>query len=122
MKWAVSRGSLLWQGQDETEGRVYFLKMLLSIVDLAANVVVPAHSHPHEQAGTVISGEFEMTINGETRKLKPGDTYIIPGGVEHGARTGDTPARALDAFSPVRTDYQYWYIRAWMQEIGSHRG
>jgi quercetin dioxygenase-like cupin family protein len=47
-------------------------KMLLSIVDLAANVVVPAHSHPHEQAGTVISGEFEMTINGETRKLKPG--------------------------------------------------
>ncbi len=82
-------------------------KMLLSIVDLAANVVVPAHSHPHEQAGTVISGEFEMTINGETRRLKPGDTYIIPGGVEHGARTDDTPARALDAFSPVRADYQY---------------
>ena len=82
-------------------------KMLLSIVNLAANVVVPAHSHPHEQAGTVISGEFEMTINGETRWLKPGDTYIIPGGVEHGARTGDTSARALDMFSPVRADYQY---------------
>jgi quercetin dioxygenase-like cupin family protein len=82
-------------------------KMLLSIVDLAANVVVPVHSHPHEQAGTVISGEFEMTINGETRWLKPGDTYIIHGGVEHGARTGDTPARAFDAFSPVRADYQY---------------
>lgn len=82
-------------------------KMLLSIVDLAPNVVVPAHSHPHEQAGTVISGELEMTINGETRKLKPGDTYIIPGGVEHGASTGDTPARALDMFSPVRADYQY---------------
>ena len=82
-------------------------KMLLSIVDLAPNVVVPAHSHPHEQAGAVISGELEMTINGETRWLKPGDTYIIPGGVEHGARTGDTPARALDMFSPVRADYQY---------------
>jgi quercetin dioxygenase-like cupin family protein len=82
-------------------------KMLLSIVDLAANVVVPAHSHPHEQAGAVISGELEMTINGETRWLKPGDTYIIPGGVEHGARTVDTPARALDTFSPVRADYQY---------------
>jgi len=82
-------------------------KMLLSTVDLAANVVVPAHSHPHEQAGAVISGELEMTINGETRRLKPGDTYIIPGGVEHGAGTGDTPARALDVFSPVRADYQY---------------
>jgi quercetin dioxygenase-like cupin family protein len=82
-------------------------EMLLSIVDLAANAVVPAHSHPHEQAGAVISGEFEMTIRGQTRRLKPGDTYIIPGGVEHGARTGDTPARALDMFSPVREDYQY---------------
>ena len=82
-------------------------EMLLSIVDLASNAVVPAHSHPHEQTGTIISGEFELTIGGETRRLKPGDTYIIPGGVEHGARTGDTPARALDAFSPVRADYQY---------------
>ena len=82
-------------------------EMLLSIVDLAANAVVPAHSHLHEQAGVVISGELEMTISGETRLLKPGDTYIIPGGVEHGAMTGDTPARALDIFSPVREDYQY---------------
>ena len=82
-------------------------KMLLSIVDLSANVVVPHHSHPHEQVGAVISGEFEMTISGETRWVKPGDTYIIPGGVEHGARTGDTAARALDTFSPVRKDYQY---------------
>jgi quercetin dioxygenase-like cupin family protein len=82
-------------------------KMLLSIVDLAANAVVPPHRHPHEQAGTVISGELVMTISGETRRLKPGDTYIIPGGVEHGATTGGTPVRALDMFSPVREDYQY---------------
>ena len=84
-------------------------KMLLSIVDLAANAVVPAHSHPHEQAGTVISGEFEMTISGETRWLKPGDTYIVPGGLEHGGRTGEDPARVMDMFSPVREDYQYLY-------------
>jgi quercetin dioxygenase-like cupin family protein len=82
-------------------------KILLSVVDLAANAVVPAHSHPHEQAGTAISGEFELTIGGETRWLKPGDTYIIPGGVEHGARTGDAPVQILDIFSPVRQDYQY---------------
>ena len=82
-------------------------EMLLSIVDLASNAVVPAHSHPHEQTGTLISGEFDLTIAGETRRLKPGDTYIIPGGVEHSARAGDSPARALDIFSPVRKEYQY---------------
>ena len=82
-------------------------EMLLSIVDLDANTATPIHSHPHEQAGTVISGELEMNINGEKRWLKPGDTYIIPGGIEHGGRTGDTLARVLDIFSPVREDYQY---------------
>ncbi|MFQ5610629.1 MAG: cupin domain-containing protein [Anaerolineae bacterium] len=82
-------------------------QMLLSIVDLDANAEVPAHNHPHEQAGTVISGELELTIAGETRRLKPGDTYIIPGGVEHSARAGAAPVRALDVFSPVREDYQY---------------
>jgi len=82
-------------------------EMLLSIVDFAPNAVVPAHSHPHEQAGTVISGEFELTIDGEAHWVRPGDTYIIPGGVEHSGRSGNTPARALDIFSPVREDYQY---------------
>jgi quercetin dioxygenase-like cupin family protein len=82
-------------------------EMLLSVADLAVNAVVPTHSHPHEQAGVVISGELELTIGGETRWLKPGDTYIVPGGVEHGGRTGDAPARILDIFSPVREEYQY---------------
>jgi quercetin dioxygenase-like cupin family protein len=82
-------------------------KMLLSIVDLDPNAALPLHSHPHEQAGTIISGEFELTIAEEARWLKAGDTYIIPGDVEHGGRTGDTPVRVLDIFSPVREDYQY---------------
>ena len=82
-------------------------EMLLAIIDLAANAVVPAHNHPHEQAGTVISGELELTIGGEKRWIKPGDTYIIPGGVEHSGRTGDTPAKVMDIFSPIREEYQY---------------
>lgn len=82
-------------------------EMLLSIADLDANVAMPIHSHPHEQAGTVISGELELTIGGETRLLERGGCFIVPGGVEHGAKTGDIPVRVLDVFSPVREDYQY---------------
>lgn len=82
-------------------------EIMLSFVDLAPNSSVPNHSHPHEQAGTVISGEIELTINGDKRSLKPGDAYVIPGGVEHSADTGDLPARVLDIFSPVRDDYKY---------------
>lgn len=82
-------------------------EMLLSVTELEANTDMPLHSHPHEQAGTVISGELELTIEGETRLIKPGDAFIVPGGVEHGARTGDIPAKVMDVFSPVREDYQY---------------
>lgn len=82
-------------------------QMLLSMVDLPAQSVVPMHSHPHEQAGIVLSGELTFTIGGETRTLFPGDMYIIPGGVEHTVAAGNAPAQALDIFSPVREDYKY---------------
>jgi len=54
-------------------------EMLLAVVNLDPNSHLPRHSHPHEQSGTVIAGQMEMTIANETRLLKPGDVYIIPG-------------------------------------------
>lgn len=82
-------------------------QMLLAVVDFEAESSVPSHSHHHEQVGSIISGEIELTIAGESRWLKAGDSYIIPGGVEHGARTGESAARLLDVFSPVREEYKY---------------
>ncbi len=81
--------------------------MLLSLVSIDANSTVPRHTHPHEQAGMVIEGELEMGIGDEVKTLQPGDMYIIPGGVEHYAKTGDAPAKALDVFSPVRAEFMY---------------
>ncbi len=81
--------------------------LLLAVVDVAANGVVPPHSHPHEQAGLVLEGDITFTIGDETRRLKPGDVYVIPGGVEHGAVAGDAPCKVLDIFSPVREEYKY---------------
>jgi quercetin dioxygenase-like cupin family protein len=80
--------------------------MLLSVLEMDPGTVVPMHSHPHEQAGTVYEGEFEMTIGDETKTMRPGDTYLIPGGVEHGVTIGDKLVKALDIFSPVREEYK----------------
>lgn len=82
-------------------------EMLLAVVDLDPNAQLPRHSHPHEQGGLMISGQMEMTIDNETRLLKPGDVYIIPGGVEHEARTFDEAVKVIDIFSPVREEYKY---------------
>ncbi|MDI9547351.1 MAG: cupin domain-containing protein [Chloroflexota bacterium] len=81
--------------------------MLLAVVDIPANGVIPPHSHPHEQAGMVVAGELTFTVDGETRTLRAGDVYVIPGGVEHSVVAGDAPAQALDVFSPVREEYKY---------------
>ena len=59
-------------------------------------LVLPPHSHK-AQWGTVVAGEIEFTIGGETRTYGPGDSYAIPAGVEHGAiiRAG---TRVIDVF------------------------
>ena len=82
-------------------------KMLVSIVDLAPNMPLPAHSHPHEQVGTVLEGSLTFTIAGETKQLTRGQVFIVPGDVEHSAHTGPEGATVMDVFSPVREDLKY---------------
>jgi quercetin dioxygenase-like cupin family protein len=82
-------------------------EMLAAVVDLDPGTALPMHSHPHEQLGIVIEGEIEFTIDGEVKTLKPGDVYVIPGDVEHAAKTFDHPVKVMDVFSPVREEYKY---------------
>lgn len=60
------------------------------------DMTLPMHSHG-AQWGTVIEGEIEFTIGGETRIYRPGDSYSIAAGVEHGAviKAG---SRVIDVF------------------------
>ncbi len=82
-------------------------KMLASVVELDPKSIVPHHSHPHEQSGIVTSGELSLTIAEETRLLKAGDCFIIPGGIEHGGVSGPKGATTFETFSPVREEYKY---------------
>jgi len=66
---------------------------------------VPAHTHPHEQVGHVVSGRMRFRIGDEERELGPGQGYSVPGGVVHGA-LGVTDVIAIDSFHPVRDDYR----------------
>ncbi len=46
---------------------------------------LPPHAHKG-QWGTVIKGHIDFTIDGQTRRLHPGDAYNIPAGAVHSAR------------------------------------
>lgn len=85
---------------------VFGEKLLLSFVHMEPNSVAPVHSHPEEQIGTMIEGEYEFELNGEKRMIRKGDVYIVPPNVPHGARTYDKPCLALDIFSPPRSGYR----------------
>ncbi len=77
----------------------------MSFVTLTPGSQVPMHDHPHEQMGVVLEGEFVMVIGGESRTIKTGDKYVIPGGIEHGVPEVKIKSVALDIFSPPREDY-----------------
>ena len=81
-------------------------KIMMSLVEIAPKAAVPVHTHPHEQAGVVPQGEFDFTIGGETKRLRQGDAYLIPCGVEHGLVGSEGWSLALDIFSPPREDYK----------------
>ena len=79
--------------------------VMLNYVQFVPNGEVALHSHHHEQLGVILEGDFEMQIGDERRSLKPGDTYVIPGGIKHSGRAGKTGALVLDVFYPLREDY-----------------
>jgi len=73
--------------------------------EIGAGGILPEHSHAHEQITTVIEGQAEFTINGETKVLGPGAVAIIPPKATHSGRT-ITRSRVIDVFHPVREDYR----------------
>lgn len=80
-------------------------KLMLNFVRIAPGGVVPTHHHHHEQGGTVLEGVLILTIGDETREVRPGDAYLIPGGVQHSATTDDRGCLVLDVFAPPREGY-----------------
>lgn len=79
--------------------------MTVGEVHLKGGVVIPMHSHPHDQFTMLVTGSFRFTMGGETQLLEAGSMVLIPGGIEHGG-TVLTDSRLIDVFSPARTEYK----------------
>lgn len=79
--------------------------MTLAYWEVEKGAALPEHSHPHEQIANVLEGEFELTVDGESRVLAPGQVAVIPSDVPHSGRA-ITACRLLDAFQPAREDYR----------------
>ena len=83
---------------------VYGEKTLLAEFQLENGAILPRHKHPHEQTGYLVSGRIDLTIGDTTHRVTPGDSWCIPGNVEHNALAHEKSV-AIEVFSPVREDY-----------------
>ena len=88
----------------ERKTLAYGEKTLMCEFRLQQGALLPRHSHPHEQTGYLIAGRLELTIGSKSRRLEPGGSWCIAGGVEHSAVALED-SLALEVFAPVREDY-----------------
>jgi len=88
----------------EQKTLVYGEKTLMTEFLLRKGSNLPRHTHPHEQTGYLVNGQIRLSIGAEEFEAQSGDSWCIPGGVEHGAEVIEDSV-AVEVFSPVREDY-----------------
>jgi quercetin dioxygenase-like cupin family protein len=79
-------------------------KTLMTKFLLSKGSTMPQHAHPHEQTGYLVKGCIHFWIGTEKYEAQAGDSWCIPGGVEHRVDIIEDSV-AIEMFSPVREDY-----------------
>lgn len=70
---------------------------LVVIFEFHKDFTIPAHAHK-DQWGTVLEGELQLTVAGETKTHTTGGSYFIPAGAEHGASV-TAGTKVIDIFA-----------------------
>ncbi len=79
-------------------------KILMAKVWFDEGAVGAVHAHHHSQVSYVISGKFEVEVDGRKEVLGAGGCFFIPSMKMHGAVCLE-PGVLLDVFSPAREDF-----------------
>jgi quercetin dioxygenase-like cupin family protein len=103
MNWASIPASRVADGIERQ--MVYGERLMVCRLRLAAHVVTPVHSHPHEQITMVERGRVRFTVDGADRIVSPGDVLHFPANVPHGATMLDEEVVLIDIFTPIREEF-----------------
>lgn len=65
------------------------------------NGTVPEHAHETVESYTILQGQGEITVSGETQPVGPGDMVYIERGQPHSLRnTGDSDMHMMFVYAP----------------------
>jgi quercetin dioxygenase-like cupin family protein len=72
---------------------------VMGIAEIAPNVDIGRHSHPGVESGYLLEGDAILVVEGKPdRPMKPGDSYQIPAGAVHTAKSGPKGAKVLAVY------------------------
>lgn len=79
-------------------------QLMLVKVKFEKGAIGYVHEHFHSQTTYVVSGKFEVMINGEKKVLEGGDGFYIEPDAPHGAVCLEEGI-LIDVFSPMRAEF-----------------
>jgi quercetin dioxygenase-like cupin family protein len=72
---------------------------ITGIAEIAENAMIGRHTHPGPETGYVMEGEMVLMIDGQPPKtLKAGESYQVPPGAVHDAKSGAKGAKVLAVY------------------------
>lgn len=84
--------TILSQVDGPAEGYV----TIIAIAEIEAGVQVARHTHPGVESTYVMEGGVEISIDGRpVQAVKFGETFQVPTGMPHSAKSGDVKAKLL---------------------------
>lgn len=81
-------------------------KAMLTYFEVGAQCRFERHAHESEQITMVLEGVLHFELDDRSFVVKAGEAIAVPANVPHAVYTGDVPARAVDAWSPVPEKYR----------------
>jgi len=78
--------------------------LMVVSVKFEKGAIGTVHDHIHTQGSYVVSGKFEITINGKSKILEAGDGFYVPPNAPHGAKCLEAGI-LIDSFNPAREDF-----------------
>lgn len=75
------------------------LNAVTAIAEIAPGASIGRHTHPGPETGYMMDGEMTLMIDGQpARTVKAGESYQIPAGAVHDARSGEKGAKVLAVY------------------------
>jgi len=72
---------------------------VVGIAEIVPNVNIGRHTHPGPESGFMLDGEMVLIVAGQPDKtVKSGDSYQIPPGAVHDAKTGPSGAKVIATY------------------------